>query len=551
MKIVRVLLMAAVFLATASVCRAEDDLKARLAKLEAALKARRSAQKDAAAAESSQPVQAQATSDEAKTSAQTDEQPQAEPVNTEALQARISELEQKLQAALEARSKQQESELALVNRLAELESKVRVLETPTDEPAAEIIQAAELGAVADPVAVPEDPQGDFWTRDTLTDGFWGIADGLADQGIEVGFGITEIYQQTVRGANKRIHQGRHTGSYDFEIGGDLEKLAGIVGGSLYIHAEGSWSREDIDSTSVGSTFGVNADAAGRRAMDVTEVFYEQALFGEALTLRCGKLDITGGFECRGCPVSFDGSAFANDESAQFLNGALVNNPTIPFPDKGLGAVLYCNPVEWWYISAGAVDSHADARESGFNTGLHKEDHFFYVFETGVAPQSDSSNGPLQAAYRVGLWVDGTPKERFSNGKSVSDDTGVYLSCDRLLAKENDDPEDGQGLGFFSRYGWAGSKVNEVTNFWSAGLQYQGLFGGRDDDVLGVGFAQGIFSDEATDFTADSENVVELYYNAQVTPWLNLSPTLQYVGNPGGDEAASDAVVLGLRAQMAF
>jgi len=26
----------------------------------------------------------------------------------------------------------------------------------------------------------------------------------------------------------------------------------------------------------------------------------------------------------------------------------------------------------------------------------------------------------------------------------------------------------QRLGFFGRYGWAGSKVNEVTNFWSAG-----------------------------------------------------------------------------------
>ena len=43
--------------------------------------------------------------------------------------------------------------------------------------------------------------------------------------------------------------------------------------------------------------------------------------------RFGKLDITGGFECRGCPVAFDGSAFANDPSGQFLNGALANNPT--------------------------------------------------------------------------------------------------------------------------------------------------------------------------------------------------------------------------------
>lgn len=72
-------------------------------------------------------------------------------------------------------------------------------------------------------------------------------------------------------------------------------------------------------------------------MDITELWYEHALLDDTLRVRLGKMDITGGFECRGCPVSFDGSLYANDETGQFLNSALVNNPTIPFPDKGLGA----------------------------------------------------------------------------------------------------------------------------------------------------------------------------------------------------------------------
>ena len=399
----------------------------------------------------------------------------------------------------------------------------------------------------------EREENDLWNRETLTNGFFGLNDKLADKGIEVDFSVTNIYQQNVRGGiSKHRRQGRHTGSYDLEISTDLQTLLGIEGGSLYMHTEGSWSRTDIDATSVGSAFGVNADAAGRRSMDITELWYEQTMFDNSLRIRLGKFDITGGFECRGCPVSFDGSTYANDETAQFLNSALVNNPTIPFPDFGLGVIVYYNPVEWWYASVGVIDAQADGRETGFRTTFHDEDYFFYVFETGITPQLDSANGPLQGAYRVGLWNDPQPKANSDGSKSYRDDVGFYLSCDQMLVKESADPEDSQGLGVFFRYGYASSKRNDIVNFFSAGFQYQGLLDGRDDDVLGVGFAQGIFSNSAdTTYTDDYESVVELYYNAQVTPWLNISPSVQYVSNPGGDKSVSDAVVLGVRAQMVF
>lgn len=393
-----------------------------------------------------------------------------------------------------------------------------------------------------------------WERETLTNGFFGLNDTLADQGIEVGLGITQIYQQNVNGGLSRHRRaGRNSGSYDLELTFDFEKLFDIEGGSLYMHTEGRWSEaQGIDGPSVGSAFGVNADGGARRSMDVTELWYEHAMFHETLRLRVGKLDITGGFECRGCPVSFDGSAFANDETAQFLNNALVNNPTIPFPDYGLGVILYYNPIDWWYASVGVVDAQTDARETGFNTAFHDEDYFFYVFETGVTPQLDSANGPLQGAYRVGLWNDPQPKTHSDSTVNKRDDVGFYLSCDQMLVKENSDPEDGQGLGAFLRYGYASSRRNDITNFWSIGFQYQGLLEDRDDDVLGVGLAQGTFSDKAsTTYTEDYEGVVEAYYNIQVSPWLNISPNIQYVGNPNGDSTVSDAVILGVRAQMAF
>jgi porin len=201
--------------------------------------------------------------------------------------------------------------------------------------------------------------------------------------------------------------------------------------------------------------------------------------------------------------------------------------------------------------AGVADAQADSRETGFRTTFHNEDYFLYTLETGISPQLNSTNGQLQGTYRIGLWYDPQDKERFSNGETRRDDTGFYVNFDQMLCRESNDADDTQGLGVFGRYGWADSKVNEITNFFSLGLQYQGLFNDRDDDVLALGFAQGVFSNASSDFSDDYESVWELYYNAQLTPWLNISPSIQYITNPGGDSTTDDAVVFGARAQMTF
>jgi porin len=380
---------------------------------------------------------------------------------------------------------------------------------------------------------------------------------LAENGIELDVGVTNIYQQNLRGGlSKHRRAGRFSGSYDVELTLDAEKIFGFAGGSFFVHAEGSWSKSGgIDAPSVGSVFGVNGDGAGRRVLDITELWYEHSFMDETFLVRIGKMDLTGGFECRGCPVSFDGSMFANDETSQFLNSALVNNPTIPFGDNGLGIAVHFSPDDFWYISAAAKDAQSDVRETGFRTAFHDEDYFLYIFETGITPALTSKNGPLQGAYRIGMWYDPQPKassDRADAENFESDDTGFYTSCCQMLCKENSDIEDSQGMGAFFRYGYAPSRNNDITQFWSFGLQYQGLFEGRDEDVLGVGFAHGTFSDSANvTYTDDYEAVVEMYYNAGITPQLSISPSIQYVMNPGGNDSVSDAVVLGFRAQLTF
>jgi len=375
----------------------------------------------------------------------------------------------------------------------------------------------------------------IWERETLTGGFWGVNDELADKGIELGFGITSMYQTNVHGGiSTSRRRGRHHGRYETTMDIDLEKLLGIEGGSFSIVGWGGWPNEEgIDGHSVGSAWGINALPYGNRGMDIVECFYEGPFFSDNLTIAIGKIDFT---------AVFDQSAYADDECSQFVNAAFVDDPTIPFPEQSLGIVLTWDITDSWYIMGGAADAQADVRETGFRTTFCDEDYFFYALETGIT----AGNG----IYRVGLWNDPQPK----GSDNKRDDVGVYTSCDWMLYKENAGVEDGQGLGAFARYGYAPSNKNGVTNFYSLGFQYQGLFEGRDDDVLGVAYGRGFFADTAaSDYPADYESVCEAYYNARITPWFVFGPSIQYVANPtdGEGTTSKDAVLFGLRAQVTF
>ncbi len=231
-----------------------------------------------------------------------------------------------------------------------------------------------------------------------------------------------------------------------------------------------------------------------------------------------------------------------------VSGALVNNPAIPFPAYGFGAVLFVHPADSWYLSVGAADADPDPRTAGFDTVFDGDSDFLYVAEAGVVLVLDLWQDNLRGAFRVGAWQEEVSRPRISGTGVEDDNSGVYLSFDQTLYREK--PESSQGLGAFLRSSATEGDVNPVDTFVSAGVQYKGLVPGRSDDTCGLAWAYTDLSEDGA-FTASHEQVTELYYNVQVTPWLSVSPDIQLVQNPGGTEANGDAVVLGMRSQITF
>ena len=369
-----------------------------------------------------------------------------------------------------------------------------------------------------------------------------LFDGVNEnEGIEVGASITSVYQRNVKGGlSTSKRQGEFSGSYDIEIDLDLEKIFGIEGG-FFIHAEGGWtSSEGINDSSVGSYFGVNDDAIGNRSLDIVEAFYYFDIT-DGFTLSVGKMDLTG---------FFDASEYANDEASQFLGGSFVNNSAVPFPDYGLGIVASLQLSDSLYLNAGVADAQADGRETGFNTTFNSDKYYFYIAELGLQSSLQSAKGELGGTYRFGVWNDPQPKASADVANESRDDVGFYVSFDQMVMKENSDFDDDQGLGVFFRYGYADLKRNDLTHFCSFGCQYKGLIAGRDNDVLGLGYSNGSFSNRsATTFPNGYEAAFEAYYNIQVSPQLSICPDIQYIVNSA--DAGSDAIALGIRLTYDF
>ena len=123
-----------------------------------------------------------------------------------------------------------------------------------------------------------------------------------------------------------------------------------------------------------------------------------------------------------------------------------------------------------------------------------------------------------------------------------------------------------GLAFFARAEGAPTQRSQVSAELATGIVYQGPFG-RDSDNFGfavdrarIGQPLGSIGALASQYTFRGyETVLELSYQVQALPWLQVQPDFQYVVSPGGGipnpnqpgQLVGSAAVFGLRIIATF
>jgi porin len=255
----------------------------------------------------------------------------------------------------------------------------------------------------------------------------------------------------------------------------------------------------------------------------------------------------------------------------------------------LGTRLALNPLDWFTFQTAVFQGNVfaqDVNRHGFRWNLEAETGYTFLNEAQIRWNHREEEKGLPGQMKAGAWfqtgtsadalaestesgnsgyylildqmlyreqVASVPESTAHDGKSVTDAKGVKsLTAPVAMAKSD------QGLGWFGRIAFTPADRNFINFYFDTGVSYKGLVPTRDNDTVGVGIGYAQLSNGGRNSLADegaspigAEIVIELTYQAEITPWLVIQPDLQCLLNPGGTTDLGSAWVIGGRASLTF
>jgi porin len=406
----------------------------------------------------------------------------------------------------------------------------------------------------------------LWTRSTLLGSIAGLRPALAADGVTVTGTDTETLLGSVAGGIKQgaTMQGLTTVTLQVDTG----KAFNIPNGTFNVSAL------QIHGRSLSPYYlGTLQSANGTEADDATrlwELWYDQGFDHGRADFKIGQ-------------QSIDSEFMVSKYSALFVN-TMAGWPLVPsddlyaggpaYPLSSLGGRFQFKPQDNETILLGAFDDNPpggafnddpQSRDAGgtrfnTNTGALVIGEFQYAVNqpaVGDMVQAGDKSG-LPGSYKLGFWYDTAafPDQAIaSNGVSLADpaSSGVpalrrhnfslYAVADQTVWIS---PSYGaRTVNLFARIMGAPGDRNLIGFSFNGGMTLTAPLQGRDNDSAGIDFGVGkvgsgvVAYDRAIASYSNSaypvqgvETLIEATYQAQITPWWQVQPDIQYVINPG-------------------
>lgn len=411
-------------------------------------------------------------------------------------------------------------------------------------------------------------------RDEVTGDWAGARSVLREHGVELfGAYTADFWGNTSGGVSRGV---AYNGLLDFGVEVDLKEAVGWEGARF--NTTWLWlSGRDASADLVGNLFTIS-NLAGFDTLRMSQLWFEQNFWGEVLSVRAGQ-------------ILADSEFAISDYAGLFINGtfgwpalASLNLPEggPAYPMGTLGARVRWTPIHWLSFQSAVFQGNVfaqDVNRYGFRWRLDAENGFSFFSELQARWNHAEGEKGLPGQVKVGAWFQtGAAADALADSTS-SGNSGYYAILDQLVFREPapgvagdgktcaggksfkarvDAAESDQGLGCFARVGFAPADRNFLSFYCDAGVTYKGLIPTRDQDTLGCAFAYGQLSsggrisvaEEGFD-PAGAEMVLEVSYQAQITPALILQPDIQYVIQPGARSDLGNALVIGGRASITF
>lgn len=234
------------------------------------------------------------------------------------------------------------------------------------------------------------------------------------------------------------------------------------------------------------------------------------------------LALTGGIIDTTCFI--DDNAFANDETAQFMNEVFVNHRTLNLPSYDVGGAA---ELEISDFTIRAVEM-ASKNEEGRHYNYH-------ALQLGYRAETPLGEGN----YRVYGSLTGKKFQNYDeNGHERL--IGWGISCDQKL---------GEIVGVFTRLGWQDDKAAvDHDSAYSLGLNINGKLWGRQDDEIGVGYAY-LKGADKSDFKHTT--AAEAYIKFQLCDFSDLTFDVQYMQDRVKEESDPEGFIYGIRMNTCF
>jgi len=450
-------------------------------------------------------------------------------------------------------------------------------------PALVIVGALILGPNTQPVAA----QDGLFERETLTGDWGGVRKQWRDAGVEIGLSdIAETLSNPTGGIRRlTIYQGLLTASLNL----DLEKIANWRGASFYTDAF-QISGRGLSRNAIGNLLAVSTIEA-LPSTRLHDLWLQQQLLDGKASFRLGQIALDDEFYISQYSANFVNSTFGCPDllSTDLPSGG----PCYPFAAPGVR--VRAAPTTGLTLSAAAFNGNPappgpgdpQVRNSSGTNFLIGEGGSLVIAEMAYAFDTEPISSLQLSGVKLGGWyhtADFPDLRRDTLGRSLADPVsngiaathsgnfGLYLVLDKMLWRQPDTAT--QGLAAFFRVGNASPNRNLISLEVDAGLTYKGLFPGRELDLLGVAASYGRIGNAArrldrneVRFTGtggtirDYETVLEITYEARISPWWTLQPDFQLIAHPGGHVAPPlaassarpipNALVVGLRSSITF
>lgn len=425
---------------------------------------------------------------------------------------------------------------------------------------------------------------DWWGGDGITGDWFGYRTKFSDHGIHLfGSYTVDVFGNTTGG----IKTGTvYAGSLQFGAEVDLESLAGWQGGSLsttWLWITGRDASEDL----VGNFLTIS-NAAGFNTLRMFELWFQQNLFDDLVSLRVGQL-------------AADSEFIISDYAGLFLNGTFgwpaYTYMNIPaggpgYPMGTLGVRLALQPIEWFTFLTAAFQGNVfeqDVNRHGFRYRLDAPNGYTFLNEAQFRWNHAEEEMGLPGSFKTGAWFQSGRYADPLTDSTSSGNVGAYWILDQMLFREPGDAgnageavespalgkgtgdfksvkavapvsmeKSDQGLGFFTRLAFTPQDRNYVNFYFDTGLTYKGLIPTRDADTLGIGFGYAQISNGARSALraegaspVGAEMVLETTYQIQLNKWFMVQPDLQLIIDPNATNDLGNAFLLGFRGEVTF